>query len=180
MKPKNIVFIAQSLDGFIADKNGSIDWLNSIPNPDQNDMGYLALIEEIDAIVMGKTTFETVCGFGGDWPYTKHVFVLSNSIKHIANHLSGKVTLLSGTSHSVLETIHSKGFLKLYIDGGRTVQNFLKDDLVDELRITTFPILLGGGFSLFGELVEPLNFEHLKTEVFLNQLVQSSYKRKVD
>lgn len=178
MKPKNIVFIAQSLDGYIADKNGNIDWLNSISNPEQKDMGYMALIEEIDAIVMGRTTFETVLGFGGEWPYSKHVFILSSSIKEVPHQLSEKVTLLSGNEKSILDAIHSQGYYKLYIDGGRTVQNFLKEDLVDELRITTFPILLGGGFSLFGELTQSMNFDHIKTEVFLNQLVQSSYRRK--
>jgi len=68
---KNIVFIAKSLDGYIAGKNGEIDWLNSIPNPENDDMGFLSLIDEIDAIVMGRTTFETVYGFGGAWPYSK-------------------------------------------------------------------------------------------------------------
>ena len=66
---KNIVFIAKSLDGYIAGKNGELDWLHAIPNPENNDMGYTALMEEIDAIVMGRTTFETVLGFGIEWPY---------------------------------------------------------------------------------------------------------------
>ena len=64
---KNIVFIARSLDGYIAGKNGEIDWLHAIPNPEKDDMGYNDLMEEVEAIVMGRTTFETVCSFGGDW-----------------------------------------------------------------------------------------------------------------
>ena len=178
MDNKNIVFIAKSLDGFIADKNGELDWLESIPNPDHIDLGYLSLMQEIDAIVMGRTTYEVVCGFGGDWPYDKHVFVLSNSIKTVPEKLKGKVTLLKGALDEILKKIHEKGYLKLYIDGGRTVQNFLKEDLIDELRITTIPILLGGGFPLFGELSKRMEFEHLKSEVFLNQIVQDHYKRK--
>ena len=69
MKKKNSVFIATSLDGYIADKNGGIDWLHSIPNPDNIDMGYENFISKIDALVMGRVTFETVCGFDMDWPY---------------------------------------------------------------------------------------------------------------
>ena len=67
MKRKNSVFIATSLDGYIADKNGNIDWLHSIPNPENNDMGYGAFIQNIDAIIMGRTTFETVCNFDFNW-----------------------------------------------------------------------------------------------------------------
>ena len=175
---KSIVFIARSLDGYIAGKNGELDWLHSIPNPENNDMGYNDLMEEIDAIVMGRTTFETVCGFGGEWPYSKHVFVLSNSLKEVPEKLNKKVSLTNGSPQEILNKIYEKGFFKLYIDGGRTVQNFLKEDLIDELRITTIPILLGGGFSLFGDLPEPMELEHIESKVFLNQVVQNCYKRK--
>ena len=178
MKKKNIVFIAKSLDGYIAGKNGELDWLHSIPNPENNDMGYNDLMEEIDAIVMGRTTFETVCGFEGAWPYSKHVFVLSNSLKEVPEDLIKKVTLTKGNPKEILKTVHEKGYSKLYIDGGRTVQDFLKEDLIDELRITTIPILLGGGFSLFGDVAEPMEFEHIQSKVFLNQIVQNHYRRK--
>lgn len=178
MDKKNIVFIGKSLDGFIAGKNGELDWLEMIPNPENVEMGFTSLIQEIDAVVMGKTTFEVVCGFGGEWPYSKHVFVLSNSLQEVPEKLRNKVTLLKGSPREVLDNIHEKGYFKLYIDGGRTIQAFLKEDLIDELRITTIPILLGGGFPLFGELPEPLEFEHIESNVFLEQLVQNCYRRK--
>lgn len=178
MKKKNIVFIAKSLDGYIAGKNGELDWLESVPNPDNIDLGFLSLMQEIDAIIMGRTTFEVVCGFEGEWPYDKHVFVLSNSLSTVPEKLNNKITLLKGSPLEILQKIHSQGYFKLYIDGGRTIQNFLKEDLIDELRITTIPILLGGGFSLFGDLPKPMMFEHLKSEVFLSQLVQDHYQRK--
>lgn len=178
MEKKNIVFIARSLDGFIAGKNGELDWLEMIPNPEGVEMGFANLMQEIDAIVMGKTTFEVVCGFGGEWPYSKHVFVLSNSLRHVPEKLNEKATLLKGSPQDILSEIHQKGYYKLYIDGGRTVQDFLKEDLIDELRITTIPILLGGGFPLFGELPKPLEFEHVESKLFLNQIVQDCYKRK--
>lgn len=174
---KNIVFIAKSLDGYIAGPNGELDWLHAIPNPHNIDMGYNDLIEDIDAIVMGRTTFETVRGFRGEWPYTKHVFVLSNTIKEIPQKLASRVSLAKGSPQEILRTIHDRGYFKLYIDGGRTIQNFLKEDLVDELRITTIPILLGGGFSLFGELNTPIKFNHIKSKIFLNHIVQNHYRR---
>lgn len=176
---KNIVFIAKSLDGFIADKNGGIEWLETIPNPNNEDLGFVTLMNEVDAIVMGKTTFEVVLGFNIEWPYNKHVFVLSNSIKEVPKHLSERVTLLKGELSTILDSIHKKGYLNLYIDGGKTVQKFLEEDLIDELRITTIPILLGGGIPLFGNLSSPQEFNHVSSKVYLKQLVQDCYKRKV-
>ena len=178
MEPKNIVYIGRSLDGFIAGKNGELDWLDLIPNPDNVEMGYTELMGRIDALVMGRTTYETVLGFGIDWPYEKHVFVLSHSLKTVQKDLKGKVSLLNGELSDVLKTIHAQEYHKLYIDGGRTIQNFLKEDLIDELIITTIPILLGGGFPLFGELNKPLEFTHVESKVFLNQIVQDTYRRK--
>ena len=79
----NIVYIATSLDGYIADKEGGLDWLNCVPNPHQDDMGFVDFMNSIDALVMGRNTFETVCGFDMPWPYNKPVFVLSNTLKSI-------------------------------------------------------------------------------------------------
>lgn len=176
-KTKNIVFVAKSLDGFIAGKNGELDWLETVENPDGNDMGFVALMEEVDALVMGRNTFETVVGFGGDWPYAKHVFVLSRSLQHIPTAYQDKVSLIQGDLLQVLDEIHQKGYHNLYIDGGKTVQEFLKKDLIDELRISTIPILLGDGIPLFSTLPLPMKWNHIKTEVFLNQIVQSQYTR---
>jgi len=148
MEHKNIVFIAKSIDGFIAGPKGEIDWLDMVPNPDEDDMGYFALMKEVDAIVMGRVSFETVLGFNIPWPYTKHVFVLSKTLKNIPEALQDKVSLTKGTLEEVLS-----------------------------VRITTLPIILGKGFPLFGLLDQRLEFEHVKTEVYLNQLVQSHYKR---
>ena len=178
METKNIVFIARSLDGYIAGKNGELDWLESIPNPENVEMGFANIMQEVDAVVMGRTTFEVVCGFGGEWPYNKQVFVLSNSLKIIPEQLAGKVSLLKGNPKDVLNSIHQKGYFKLYIDGGRTVQDFLKEDLIDEIIITTIPVLLGGGFPLFGMLPQSLWFEWVTSRVFLGQLVQDHYRRK--
>ncbi|MEH6745288.1 MAG: dihydrofolate reductase family protein [Maribacter arcticus] len=178
MSIKNSVFIARSLDGYIADKNGGIDWLHSIPNPDNDDMGYVEFNKEIDALVMGRTTFETVLGFDVDWPYNKPVFVLSNTLKEIPEALKNKAFLVKGKLTEILVEIHEKGFNRLYVDGGTTIRNFLKEDLIDEMVITTIPVLLGGGSSLFAELPNELKFELIGTKTYLNQITQNHYKRK--
>lgn len=178
MKYKNIVFIATSLDGYIAGKNGEIDWLDMVPNTENNDMGWFALMDEIDAIVMGRATFDIVDNYAGEWHYQKPVFVLSNSLKELPEKYDGKASLLSGTVDEILKTVHDQGYHKLYVDGGSVIQEFIKKDLIHELRITKIPIILGDGIPLFSALGNSLQFTHIKTEVFLNELVQSQYKRK--
>lgn len=174
----NIVYIATSIDGYIADKDGGLDWLQSIPNPDNLDFGWADLMDHIDAIVMGRNTFEKICSFDCDWPYLKPVFILSNSLASLPEEYKGKAELISGPLSEVLETIQGKGFSELYIDGGMTIQSFLKEDRIDEMIITIIPILLGGGTPLFGELPESMTFEHTKTKVLLNAMVQNHYRRK--
>ena len=178
MKRTNNVFIATSLDGYIADQEGGIDWLHSIPNPDQLDMGYGAFTSQIDALVMGRTTFETVCGFDMDWPYQKPVFVLSNRMTSIPPEYKHKAELVQGTLKEILNTIHEKGYHRLYIDGGRTIQSFLKEDLIDEMTITIIPVLLGGGIPLFSELPAPLEFECTESKIYLGKVVQNYFVRK--
>jgi dihydrofolate reductase len=178
MDNRNSVYIATSIDGFIADKNGGIDWLQMVVNPENSDLGYNNFIEQIDAIVMGRNTFETVCGFDIDWPYKIPVFVLSNSLDELPNEYKDKAYLVKGTLQEVLSTIHQKDCFRLYIDGGATVQSFLKEDLIDDLIITSIPIILGDGIRLFSSFNLQLPFELESSDVLINQLVQSHYKRK--
>ncbi|MGB0881747.1 MAG: dihydrofolate reductase family protein [Vicingaceae bacterium] len=178
MKKKNSIFIATSIDGYISDRNGELDWLQSIPNPENNDMGYVEFTSRIDALIMGRTTFETVMGFDVDWPYNKPVFVLSGKLKKIPDSHKGKAFLMKGTLIEILDQIHQQGHERLYIDGGTTIRNFLKEDLIDEMILTTIPVLLGGGSSLFSDLPTGLKFELIGAKTFLNQVTQSHYKRK--
>lgn len=177
MKKKNSVYIATSLDGYIADKDGGIEWLDSIPIPDNEDMGYAEFNKGIDALVMGRTTFETILRFDVDWPYKKPVFVLSTSLREIPKSHREKAYLAKGTLAEILEQIHEQGYPCLYIDGGITIQGFLKEDLIDEMIITIFPVVLGGGISLFSELPKELVFELVDSKVYLNQLVQHHFRR---
>ena len=173
-----MVFIGASLDGFIADRNGGLNWLTAIPNPEQSDMGYTEFMAQVDALVMGRKTFETVCGFEGDWPYAKPIFIVSRTLDTIAEEYRDKAELVKGSLVQILEKIHNEGYHRLYIDGGVTIQNFLKEDLIDEITITTIPIVLGGGSALFSVLPKELEFTLVESKIFLNQLVQSHYRRK--
>lgn len=174
---KNKVFIAKSLDGFIAGPNGELDWLQSIPNPDHIDMGFVDFMNSIDALIMGRNTFEMVASFDGPWPYDKHVFVLSNQLAEIPSKLQDKASIVKGELTSILETLRDKGYNDLYIDGGRTFQNFLAEDLIDELIITTIPVVLGGGIPLFGETPKQMDFRLKSSQVFLDTIVQDHYIR---
>jgi dihydrofolate reductase len=177
MEKKNSVYIATSIDGYIADKNGGIEWLDTIPIPEGTNMGYEDFTSEIDALVMGRTTFETVCGFDMDWPYQKPVFVLSNTISEVPEKYKDNAEVVKGTLTEILEQIHQKGCYKLYIDGGATIQSFLKEDLIDDMVITVIPVLLGGGSPLFSELSKELEFECTKSQLFLNKIVQNHFSR---
>ena len=174
----NIVYIATSIDGYIADKNDGLDWLGIVPNPDGNDFGFAEFMDDIDAVLMGRKTFDVVNAFDGDWPYTKPVFVLTSTLKSVPAVLEEKVFLISGSLQEVFKSINDKGFSSIYIDGGKTIQSCLEEDLIDELILFQMPILLGGGVPLFGTLSSQLELEHRGTEVFLNAIVKSHYIRK--
>lgn len=174
---KNSVFIATSLDGFIAGKNDELDWLSTFPEIDHIDTGFNDFIAGVDALLMGRNTFEVVAGFEGEWFYKKPVFVWSNSLTAIPEKLKDKAFLVNGSIKEVLSELHGKGFQKLYIDGGKTIQSFLNEDLIDEMIITTIPVLLGSGIPLFAELPKQLVFECVKSTRFLDKVVQNHFVR---
>ncbi|EAZ79364.1 dihydrofolate reductase family protein [Algoriphagus machipongonensis] len=174
---KNSVFIATSLDGFIAGKNNELEWLSTFPEINQIDTGFEQFTSQVDAILMGRNTFEVVANFEGEWFYKKPVFVWSNSLKEIPDRLKSKVFLVQGNISEILSKIHGKGFYRLYIDGGKTIQTFLKKDLIDEMVITTIPVLLGSGIRLFGDLPKELVFECINSTRFLGKVVQNHYVR---
>lgn len=178
MEKENKVFIATSIDGYIADKEGGIDWLHSIPNPDNIDMGYNKFTSEIDALVMGRNTFETVCGFDMDWPYQIPVFVLSNTRSTMPEEYKNKAEFVNGSISEILNEINEKGFYRLYIDGGKTIQSFLEADCIDEMTITIIPYLLGGGIPLFGALSNRLDFQCVNSKIYLDKIVQNKFVRK--
>jgi len=178
MSRKNKVFIATSLDGYIADKQGGISWLDDIPDLGNDDIGYAAMMASTDALIMGRNSFETVLSFDIDWPYDKAVFVLSNTLKSIPPALADRVFLEKGPLKEVLKRLHKQGFKELYIDGGKTIQNFLREDLIEEMIITTIPVLLGAGIPLFGLLDNPLKFKCVESKIYAAEILQSRFLRK--
>jgi len=170
----NYVYIAASIDGFIAAKDGGLDWLMEIPNPDNSDYGFNDFIKRIDAIIMGRNTYEKVLTFG-EWPYTKKVFVLSSSIKRVSEEMTGKAEIVSGEIPALISDLNRRGFNNFYVDGGKVIQSFLNEDLIDEMIITRVPILLGEGIPLFGKLTRPVKFSEVKTEILNNGLVKNYY-----
>lgn len=174
----NIVYIATSLDGYIADKNHQLDWLHEAAPADQSDFGFSEFLQRIDAMIMGRKTLETILGFGCEWPYQKPVFILSHTLSDVPSALQGKVFLEKGELQNIVDRLNKNGYHNLYIDGGITIQSFLKEDMIDELIISTIPTLLGGGIPLFCDLKTPLKFKYLKTEVYLDTIVKNYYVRK--
>lgn len=173
----SIVYIATSIDGFIARRDGSIDWLIDLPNPGASDYGYAEFMGRIDAVLMGRKTFETVLGFPL-WPYSKPVYVLSTTLKSIPKDLSGKAEIVKGGAEEILRELSAKGIGTLYVDGGQTIQGFLKEDLIDEMIIARIPVILGDGIPLFSVVPSELLFEHVRTDIYNNAVVKSSYLRK--
>jgi dihydrofolate reductase len=172
----NYVYIAISLDGFIATSDGGLDWLFEIPNPEQSDFGYEEFVSGIDAIVMGRNTFKKVLTFD-TWPYDKPVFVLSNTLVGVPVNVADKVEIVNGGVRVLVGQLNKRGYRNLYVDGGSVIQSFLEEDLIDEMIITRVPILLGDGIPLFGKLTRSLKFNHKKTETLNDTLVMSYYTR---
>jgi dihydrofolate reductase len=167
------VYIATSLDGFIARKNGDIDWLTG--GEGGEDYGYAEFMSGIDHIVMGRNTYEKVLTFDG-WHYDKKVIVLTSRDLITPPELSDKVEALYLSPRELLNQMSLRGAKHIYLDGGVTIQRFLREGLVDEMTITTLPILIGEGLSLFGKLEEDVKLELIKSESFKNGFVQSKYK----
>ena len=176
MPIKCSVFIATSLDGFIARKNGAIDWLTGLDNDPGEDHGYREFIQSVDTLVMGRNSYELVLTFN-EWPYTgTKVVVLSSGSPKIPDHLSTSVEIMSGSPLEVVQRLAANGARHLYVDGGKTIQGFLKAGLIQEMTITSIPILIGDGIPLFGELDQDILFQHIETKTYKSGFVQNKYR----
>lgn len=164
------VFVGASLDGFIARPNGAFDFLPESPEPHGFDEFYAS----VDAMVMGRKTYETALGFGS-WPYGKKpVFVLSS--RPLARAPAGaRVEHLSGAPGEIMARLAQRGIQHVYVDGGQTVQSFLRAGLIDRITITRVPVIIGAGISIFGELDHDIPLQHLGTRHYPSGLVQSEY-----
>lgn len=172
---KTSVYIAASLDGFIARENGDLDWLPQ-PGDTTEDYGYHAFMDTVDALVMGRATFEKVLSFGVDWPYgDKPVIVLSRSDYAIPDDLPETVESLTGELTDIISGLLQRGFEHIYLDGGVTVQNFLRAGLVDRFILTIIPVLIGKGKPLFGSLPEDVNLKLVDHQSWPSGLLQVTY-----
>ena len=176
------VFIAASIDGYIAKPDGDINWLHNpdYATPDNNDFGYADFINTIDIIIMGKNSYEKVVTFD-KWLYTKPVIVLSRNPITIPDHLKDQVTHSNKTPTDLTTHLHNQGHKHAYIDGGITIQRFLQANLINTLIITHIPILLGDGIPLFPPQPHPTDthLKHISTTTNPNGFVQTTYKTRV-
>jgi dihydrofolate reductase len=165
------VFVGTSLDGFIARLDGALDFLS--PGGDEPH-GYDEFMATVDALVIGRKTFETVLAFKA-WPYGKKpVFVLST---HPLNPTppGAKVERLSGEPADIIAQLGTRGIGHIYVDGGITIQRFLEAGLIDRVIVTRVPVLIGSGIPLFGALSRDITLTHVATRQYKSGLVQSEY-----
>ncbi|HXW55291.1 MAG TPA: dihydrofolate reductase family protein [Candidatus Cybelea sp.] len=166
------VFIGTSVDGFIARPSGALDFL---PPGGGEPHGYDEFITSVDALVIGRRTFETVLGFP-IWPYAdKRVVVLSSRPLDFSLIRGGRVEQMSGSPAEILRRLEGSGVRHVYVDGGETIQRFLRAGLVGRLIITRVPVLIGEGIPLFGALDGDIPLRHIATEHYPSGLVKSEY-----
>jgi dihydrofolate reductase len=167
------VFIGTSLDGFIARPNGDLDFL---PANGGEPHGYTEFFAAIDALVIGRKTFETVLAFP-QWPYgNKPVFVLSTSRLDFSNLQNAMVEQMSGAPAEIVARLRARGFQHLYIDGGATIQQFMRAGQIHRLTITRVPVLIGEGIPLFGTVPRDIRLKHVQTTAYPSGLVKTEYE----
>jgi dihydrofolate reductase len=166
------VFVGISVDGFLARPNGDLDFL---PAGGGEPHGYDEFIASVDALVIGRKTFETVLAFP-EWPYgDKRVVVLSSRPLDFSGLRRGVVEQMAGSPADIVSKLAASGAHHLYVDGGITIQGFLRAGLVDRLVITRVPVLIGDGIALFGALPHDLPLRHVATQHYPSGLVKSEY-----
>ena len=167
------VFIGTSVDGFIARPNGALDFL---PEGGGEPHGYNEFIASVDAIVIGRKTFETVLALD-TWPYgDKRVVVLSSRPVDLSAVRGGVVEQMGGPPAEIVSQLAARGIHHLYIDGGVTIQEFLRAGVIQRLIITRVPVLIGEGVPLFGSLPHDIRLRHVATRHYPSGLVQSEYQ----
>ncbi len=166
------VFVGTSVDGFIARANGDLDFL---PEGGGEPHGYNEFIASVDAIVIGRKTFEKVLTFEA-WPYgDKRVVILSSRALDLSGAVGGVVEQMAGPPAEIVSQLAARGAHHLYIDGGITIQRFLRAGLIQRLIITRVPVLIGEGVPLFDTLPRDIRLRHVATRHFPSGLVQSEY-----
>ncbi len=178
------VYIATSVDGFIATKDGSVDWLHTAgdPNADMGnaaDMGFNEFMASIDCIIMGRKCMEVIAAMNltpEQWPYgDTRIITLSNTLKEAPANLMGNVEMYSGDLEALMQQLELEGHQHAYIDGGTTIQGFLNQKRINEITITRAPIVLGDGIPLFGKTEHNISLKNATAIAFPNGFVQVKY-----
>ena len=173
------VYIATSLDGFIARKDSKIDWLMEADDSDgSDDFGFKEFFDSTDCLVMGRNTMDVVLSFG-EWPYgDKRVVVLSKTLTEAPSALDAKVELFHGSIEELVKQLDSQGHKHLYIDGGKTIQSFIDAELVTDMTITKIPVIIGEGLPLFSKTKHDIKLKHIETRLHGCGFVKSIYEVK--
>ena len=171
-----VLYIATSLDGYIAKENGDTNFLKSVENRGE-DYGYRNVIKTVDTVIMGRKTYEKIQSFGINFPHTdKKCYVLSKS-------KTGKdenVEFYGGSITKLISGIRKKKGLNIFIDGGsETILSLIKQNLIDNFIISVIPVLLGGGIPLFKSGFQEQKLKLVKCIPFKSGLVQLWYDRKI-
>ena len=167
------VFVGTSVDGFLARPNGDLDFL---PPDGGEPHGYVEFMASVDALVIGRKTFETVLTFAA-WPYgDKRVVVLSSRPVDLSAARGGVVEQMAGPPAEIVSKLAARGVRHIYVDGGITIQGFLRAGLVQRLIITRVPVLIGDGVPLFGSLSRDVRLHHVATQCYPSGLVKSEYR----
>ncbi len=171
------VYVAVSLDGYIAGENDDLAWLNPPEGtPPGEDFGFKDFFASVDVVIMGRRTYEAVMGFE-NWPYPdKRVIVLAHQPFNIPPHLTANIERMSGDPDEILDALEKQGVRHAYVDGGLTIQAFLVLGLIKEITLTHIPVVLGAGVPLFGAANQPLHAQHIETITFKNGYVQTKYR----
>jgi dihydrofolate reductase len=169
---KASVFVGISLDGFMARSDGAFDFL---PAGGGEPHGYEEFIATVDALVIGRNTYEVVLGLDS-WPYgPKPIFVLSSQPLAPAP-IGAVVERVSGQPARILSELAARGIQHIYVDGGLTIQSFLRAGLIQRLTITRVPVLIGSGIPLFGAITADIPLRHIATHQYASGLVKSEYE----
>ncbi|HEX5045328.1 MAG TPA: dihydrofolate reductase family protein [Candidatus Polarisedimenticolaceae bacterium] len=173
-RPRTSVFVGTSLDGFLARRDGTFDFLTAGGDGDGAANGFDAFLASVDAVLMGRNTYEVVRPFPV-WPYgSKPVFVLTRRALPPSRN-DAVVEPLAGPPAQVLEALAARGLGHVYVDGGLTIQQFLRAGLVDRIVVTRVPVLIGEGIPLFGAVEADVLLRHTGTRVLPGGAVQSEY-----
>jgi dihydrofolate reductase len=171
-RPRCSVFIATSLDGFIARPDGTFDFLSIVEQPDE-DYGFAEFFATVDALVIGRNTYETALGFP-EWPYAgKRCIVLTH---RETPSLHGE-QFFAGAASGLVEQLALVGVQRVYVDGGAVIRDFLAAGLIDDLTLSIVPVLLGKGIPLFGAEVPELRLQLESSQQYPSGLVQLHYLR---